>query len=347
MTRERRLPQPAALAFLAAIGLVAAGCAGVSAGVRTATSADQSGAQTARTLRDTRTAVPAGFQWHSLLVGDTRRTFLLHVPTGLHKPAPLVIALHGLHLSAPWMATRTNLAAAADDAGVVLAIPASLYGAWNDGRLGAGGPNDEQFIRDLATSLSGQGLADPHRVVISGFSNGAEMALVMASRYPQEFAAVVSISGELLSERHAVRPHAPIPAIFTHGTTDPVQPYDGRPSHGPLWPSLESEQATVAAFVAANHLSGAPTTRVIATSSGSHRVIELMWKAAPGGAPVTLYQIVGGGHVWPRRDRPSHTDPRPAGIDASALIMRAAVTYHRSADSTDSAEPAGPSQEKS
>lgn len=343
MTRAWRHPSPAALAFLAAIGLVAAGCAGATAGVRSASSS-QHGPLTARTLRESETTAPKGFSWRSLVVDKTRRTFLLHVPAGIQSPAPLVIALHGLHLSAPWMATRTDLAAAADRAGVVLAIPASLHGAWNDGRLGAGGPDDAAFIRTLASSLAGQGLADPRRVVISGFSNGAEMALVLASRYPQEFAAVVSISGELLSGHHAAHPHGSIPAIFTHGTSDPVQPYDGRPPRGALWPSLQSEGATVAAFVAANHLTGPPTSRVLDTGPGSHRVVEFSWPAGTGGAPVTLYQIVGGGHVWPRGDQPSHADPRPAGIDASALIMRAAVTYRRS----EAPEvPDGTSREKS
>jgi phospholipase/carboxylesterase len=68
-----------------------------------------------------------------------------------------------------------------------------------------------------------------NRIVIAGFSQGGAMALQIATRYPEKFAAVIALScylplaRELTSARHPANQHTPI--FMAHGTQDPVVPY--------------------------------------------------------------------------------------------------------------------------
>jgi polyhydroxybutyrate depolymerase len=261
-----------------------------------------------------------GLHGRTLEVAGVSRQYLLYVPRTIQRPAPLVLAFHGLHQSAAWMASRTGLVAAAERAHVVLALPDGLHGAWNDGRLGPDGPDDVRFATALVSGLIGTGLVDGRRVTVAGFSNGAELALVLASRYPRMFSALVSVSGQLPALPGAPRPQHPIPAYFTHGTADPVQPWPGRPAGNRLHPALLSEDATIAAFVAANRAS--PTPRRMPT--GSADVQELMWPADPGGVPVVLYRLVGAGHGWPTAGPTCRLSVCGHRLNAAALVMQVA-----------------------
>jgi polyhydroxybutyrate depolymerase len=272
-------------------------------------------------VRVTVAGAVADVQSRFVQVGRDRRHYLLYVPPSVahaDRPAPLVLAFHGLHLSAAWMARSTGLIGAADRAGVVLALPDAERGAWNDGRLGPHGPDDVRFATALVDTLVQGGVADSHRVTVSGYSNGAELALVLAAREPRLFAAVVSVSGAFPAMPGTPQPHRPLPAYFTHGTADPVQPWDGRSRRNRLHPALVSEDATVHAFVSANH---AGPAREVPTGTGA--VQQFVWRASVGGAPVVLYRLVGAGHGWPTQ-ADSHSVVGPTGLDAAALVMQVA-----------------------
>ena len=68
--------------------------------------------------------------------------------------------------------------------------------------------------------------ADPRRVYLAGFSQGAIMSLCVMLTEPQLLAGVVAMSGRLLPEvRPMARPAAELtgfPVMVTHGTHDPV-----------------------------------------------------------------------------------------------------------------------------
>ncbi len=251
----------------------------------------------------------------SVVVDGVRRTYRLCLPPSRQGPVPLVVALHGLGGSGSSMLRQTGLGQATSAAGVGLLVPDSVAGAWNDGRLGPEGPRDEQFVLTLVRSVTGTGLADPRRVSLTGFSNGADMALVLASRHPEAFAAVVGVSAHLLARAGAARPTRPIPTYLVYGSTDAVQPTDGRPDRGRLRPALLSASATSKAFVRVGAASFAE--RVDSRRAGVH-VIREHHASAPRGAPVDVIELEGAGHVWPR-----------TGVDASALVVEVALRYSR------------------
>jgi poly(3-hydroxybutyrate) depolymerase len=272
-----------------------------------------------------------GFAQEDINVNGVIRHYYLQAPSDIKTPVPLVIALHGLNSTPAWIAGSTGLAADARAAHVALAVPVTMNGAWNDGRLGPNGPNDQAFIMAIVKQTEADKIADPNRVVIGGFSNGAVMSLTMASLYPHAFAAVVSISGELPDTPGAPRPIEPIPAYFTHGMADKIQPYDGRSGNGKLYNPLISEDATVADFVKANN-AGAPTTKSLPHGPAATGAIEeVVYPARHGGAPVTLYKLPGVGHKWPAASthQPLGNNIVPAGFSASDLIIKVAQTSSR------------------
>ncbi len=120
-----------------------------------------------------------------------------------------MVALHGLDGEAGAFARGTGLAAAAADAGVALVVPHASGRAWNDGRLGPDGPDDAAFVRAVVAELVAEGVVHPGRVVVSGFSNGAGMAMVLAAQHPLDWAGVVAVSGELLAGRGRPGPCLP------------------------------------------------------------------------------------------------------------------------------------------
>lgn len=262
----------------------------------------------------------------TLRIGGEERSYLLSVPPS-DRAAPLVVGFHGLFQTARVFDGQTGLVAATRAAGLVLALPESEGPAFNDGRLGASGPKDEAFTMALVDVLVRSHIADPHRVTVVGFSNGAGMAMTMASRHPRSIAALVSIDGSLMGGSGAPRPSGPVRAVLVHGTADRVQPWNGRPARGPLLPAYISVPDTVAAWVDAAG-GGSSVQERLPGSLGRGPVEVSTWSPSRGDAQVTAYTIPGMGHVWPVAASDN--------VDATALVVRAASSVP---DSTGTSTP--------
>jgi polyhydroxybutyrate depolymerase len=258
-----------------------------------------------------------GTVWRTVRVGDGLRSYLLSRPPTGSAPAPLLVAFHGLHQRADCFGAATGLVPATRAAGVVLALPESSGPAFNDGRLGTTGPDDDAFTLALVHQLVIARVADARRVVVAGFSNGAGMAMEVAAVHPRTVAAVVSIGGSLIDAPGAARPTGSVPAYLVHGDADRVQPWQGRRSAGPLWPAYISVPATVAEWVRVDE-SGPPVVDYLAGGPGRPDVTVSTWSPGPSGAGVTSYAVVGMGHVWP-------TTAADA-VDATSLVTRVTAT---------------------
>jgi polyhydroxybutyrate depolymerase len=265
---------------------------------------------------------PAGTTWGRVEVDGVVRHYLLSEPPGRHGAAPLVVAFHGLGQRAGSFAAANGLVPATRRAGQVLVLPESSGPAFNDSRLGALGPHDDAFAVAVVRQLTAAGVADPRRVVVAGFSNGAGMAMEVAATHPRVVAAVVSIDGELIDGRlidgtAAPRPTGAVQAWLVHGTADLVQPWGGRRSAGPTWPAYVSETRTAEMWAQAAG-AGAPTSRLLAGGPGRRAVTVQTWAPGATGRGVALYAVDGMGHVWPIGDRDT--------VDATALVVHAAAT---------------------
>ncbi|MFF5258427.1 alpha/beta hydrolase family esterase [Actinomadura viridis] len=235
------------------------------------------------------------------------REYLLHVPPELtrtawrdgrpREPLPLVLALHGGLATMGEMRSLTGYDAIADDEGFLVAYPDGFMTTWNAGDCcGAakiGKIDDVGFLTRLIDTLTDAGLADPDRVFVAGFSNGAGMAYRMACERPGKVAGIGVVEGALVTE---CDPDRPVSAMIVHGTADRNVPFggggrrdinDGRP-FPPVTEAVEFWRKVAGVPAPTRRLRG-PGGDTACSATGKGR----------DGAAVAFCKIEGGTHHWP------------------------------------------------
>ncbi|GAA1572479.1 PHB depolymerase family esterase [Actinomadura kijaniata] len=257
---------------------------------------------------------PPGTHTRTIAMGRWQRPYLLHVPEG--RPArgrlPLVVALHGGLNDAAYLTRQSRLNDQADRHGFAVAYPNGLLGTWNAGGCCSvarvAGVDDVGYLDRLLDTLVREGLADPRRVYLAGFSNGGGMAYRYACERPGRVAAVGVVSGSLASLCH---PRERVSVLAFHGTADFSVPYHGGGNLDfdvkvpflpvrwvmDIWRRLNGLPALSRPYLDRGH------TRCRTTGRG------------PDGTEVALCTVDGGGHEWP-------TATGRAGVDGSAVLWR-------------------------
>jgi phospholipase/carboxylesterase len=171
----------------------------------------------ARSTGPTRAPYPAGLEWLDLEGGLAPAVF---VPSTLPaSPVPVMVLLHG--------ATSNPLHALpvvqdeAERRQFVVVAPKSVGTTWDVIR-GAFGP-DVAALDHVLAAVFDHVPADPRRLAIAGFSDGASYALTLGLANGALFPSILAFSpGFFVPARREGWP-----AIFvSHGRTDPVLPID-------------------------------------------------------------------------------------------------------------------------
>lgn len=232
----------------------------------------------------------------ALMIGGMNRTYQVHAPRGLDRPAGLVLNLHGAGMTGPAQAAATNYNAIADQYGFVVAYPDGVDLSWADGR-GASMPDrqgvdDVGFLVALVDRLRQEYGIDPGRVFATGTSAGAFMASRLACERADVFAAVAPVAGTLAAGFPCV-PSQPVSVLEVHGTADHVVPFEGGPMVGRGGPSeIVSAPAMAQRW---RDVNGCPPP-VDEVQGNIHRFTSA---GCAGGTEVVFVQIDGGAHVWP------------------------------------------------
>jgi polyhydroxybutyrate depolymerase len=263
-------------------------------------------------------------------VAGTKRTYLLHVPKQLAKPAPIVIALHGGGSNAETMERYSRLSDTADAKGFLAVYPEGIgrvpgIHAWNAGSCCAwaqrSGSDDVAFLNAVIDDVVARHGGDSSRVLVTGISNGAMMAYRFAARSPKRVAAVAAVAGSL--EIDASEILGPVPVIHFHGTKDEHVPIKG--GRGPksiVTIPFRSLDDTVSAWVRANKASPIPKLVPIPDLADDGMGTMRQEYAAPRTkAPVFVYLIDGGGHTWPGSSRAERLlGPSTMDFDANEVM---------------------------
>jgi polyhydroxybutyrate depolymerase len=214
------------------------------------------------------------------------RRALLAVPAGDdgHRRLALVIGLPGYGGTSEDLAAQSRIPARAMAAGVLAVLPqgAGPTDSWNFS--GTTGHDDLGLLSALVTQLAATDCADPSRVVITGISDGGDMAAFAACALPGRFRAVVTVAASIDPRAGCHR----IRIVAVHGDADPVDPYRGGPDGRPGYPAIPPAATAIAAWAA---LDGCPTA---ANTGVAPHIAATTY---PCGAQ--LVTINGGGHTWP------------------------------------------------
>lgn len=212
-------------------------------------------------VRSLRPPAGAGTWWPGVALGaQGARGYRLFRPSALPlgERVPLLVMLHGCGQDAKVFADSTRMNALAARQGCVLLYPeqdriANLQGCWNWFETDSGRAQAEADLIlkavDMACTLCP---VDRARVALVGFSAGASMAALLATRHPERFSAVVMHSGVPPGAAHssasalsamrgrraptpaADRQHWP-PLLVIHGSADGVVSPRNGPAAAQLW----------------------------------------------------------------------------------------------------------------
>lgn len=273
--------------------------------------------------------------------GLTRRYKLYLPPQSTGRAKALVVMLHGCTQNPDDFALGTDMNALAREQGFAVLYPEQSRDAnpqlcWNwfkhnHQRRGGGEP---AFIASLAQKVVQERGMDPRRVYIAGLSAGGAMAAVIASAYPDVFAAAGVHSGlpagvvgnaaqamMLMKSGSALGGPAaqpatpqPVPIIVFHGDQDhTVHPLNGEQV-------LAAALATSAGTAPGD---GASHTRTVeqGVSPRGQRYTRSVYTSASG-APLAEHWLVhGAGHAWSGgQPGGSYTDSN--GPNASREMLR-------------------------
>ena len=245
--------------------------------------------------------------------GVERHYYLHNAEAAAAAPAPLVVSLHGYRGPEQALAERNDLSQiawgplvrVADREGFVVAYPHAWLGKWSqfeglenttleDGRT----VDDVGFIVRLIEHLVAEGLVDPARVYLTGFSDGAIMSYKLLCTAGAPFAAAAPAGGSMYQRhRDTCAATVPIPLLVIAGTNDRSLPYDGW-----IFPTGRelSIPETMEHFRLLHGCTGQKSDLLYDRyGDDGSRVLEVVWTGCGIDSAVKLLRVEGGGHNAP------------------------------------------------
>jgi poly(hydroxyalkanoate) depolymerase family esterase len=278
------------------------------------------------------------------------RSYKLYVPSSYHGQAmPLIVMLHGCTQNPDDFANGTRMNAVADERQCLVVYPAQAQSAnssrcWNwfksvDQHREQGEPS---IIAGITREIIRNYKVDASKVYVAGLSSGGAMAVIMATTYPDLYAAVGVHSGlpyasarDLPSAFAAMRGSVPrvpgphpqdksptasrtqsIPIIVFHGDRDTtVNARNGE--------KLMEQNASE--FVCDGHSAAGHTRPDVIVEEGKvpngHRYTRTSHHDEGGHAIAEHWVIHGAGHAWSGGSKSgSYTDAK--GPDATREMIR-------------------------
>jgi polyhydroxybutyrate depolymerase len=260
----------------------------------------------------------AGTSLRSAVIGGVTRQWRLTVPDRLPEgPVPVVVSFHGYGQSAAQQDTMTGLPAATRAAGVVLLTPEGVAARWNFPRRAAIGPDDVAFTRALLATVPAAVCRPAGTVLVTGISDGGDMAVAVACAAPSAVTAVVAVAPSVTPSCPALPPTV----VEVHGTADPIVPFGGGGGDRP--PPFQDTEARSATARAANWAATEGCGTTATTTRPAADLVAVRWSCA--GRSVELLEVVGGGHTWPGAAPTPSLGATTHSLDASAAVTRLAL----------------------
>ncbi len=142
-----------------------------------------------------------------------------HVPSSVDESPALILALHGTGMRGKDMIE--SLAETADELGMILIAPDALRPS-GKGFSWTYRDESEWMVQDQINKAVDEHGIDPERVYLVGFSQGANIALIMGRTHPGLFAGVIPICGHYEPQVADADERANIPPYYLMtGARDP------------------------------------------------------------------------------------------------------------------------------
>ena len=254
----------------------------------------------------------AGDHTRYLIVGNQKRSYIVHVPPGYdpNTPTPVVLALHGAGMNGSMMVWFTGLNKTSDARGFIVVYPSGTgtgpLMTWNAGgligKLKKGRTDDVTFIGRLLDQLEATANIDRNRVYACGMSNGGMMCYRLAAEMSDRIAAIAAVAGTMAMDVNG--PQRAIPIMHFHGTKDEIVPYGAPIRQTPAFFQLKGVEETVETWVKLNGCDEKPLSETLSKEGDKRTVTRRTYGNGRKDSEVVLIVIDGGGHTWPGRQLP-------------------------------------------
>ena len=143
-----------------------------------------------------------------------------HIPENIDDSPALILALHGTGMRGTDM--YKALKDTADELNMILIAPDALRPAGNGGFSWTYRDESEWMIEHLINQAIEEHTIDPTQIYLVGFSQGANIALIMGQTHPDLFAGVIPICGHYEPQAADASEDATLPPFYLlTGARDP------------------------------------------------------------------------------------------------------------------------------
>ncbi len=235
-------------------------------------------------------SVPTGDFSKKITYNNLERGYFLHVPTSYDgdKEAALVIVLHFYGGTGEAMSQVTGLNVKSDEAGFIAVYPDAYGESWQDSDVG--------FVEALIDKIQEEYSIDKKRIFVTGYSNGAALAHLLACKSNKIASAAPVAGGLMYMDFSSLTPDAPRSTIHFHARDDSVFPYNGDAYSAPV-------EVMMAAWAKANGCDLGPDSFYNGTGA-----LRQTWSRSDGASEIVLWTTNEGDHGWPETSSPHKLD---------------------------------------
>ena len=238
------------------------------------------------------------------------RNFIVYLPSGYNNSGktPLIFAIHGGSGTPEGMINLANFKTIADRDKVVLVYPEGVQKNWNDGRPTAPnqlGINDVGFFNQMCDYMINNYSVDAKKIYATGISNGGFMSTRLGCELSNRIAAIAVNAATIEATTIApnCKPNRPVPALYIHGTTDPLVPFLGGQitAGGTAGGTILSHFQAIDKWVTINGCNPTPTVTDLPDIANDGTTIkQRVYSGGANGSEVVSYVVLNGGHTWPQ-----------------------------------------------
>ena len=246
----------------------------------------------------------------NLTIDGNIRSFVIYIPIGYNNAGkmPLIFAIHGGSGTPEGMINIANFKTIADRDKVVLVYPAGVQNNWNDGRPTIPnqlGINDVLFFNQLCDYMINNYSVDGAKIYATGISNGGFMSSRLGCELSNRIAAIAVDAATIEATTIApnCNPGRSVPAIYIHGTTDPLVPFTGgqMTAGGTAGGTILSHFQAIDKWITINGCNTTPTIADLPNIANDGTTIkQRVYSGGTNGSEVVSYVVLNGGHTWPQ-----------------------------------------------
>jgi polyhydroxybutyrate depolymerase len=246
----------------------------------------------------------------NLTIDGNERSFIIYLPIGYNNAGkmPMIFSIHGGSGTPEGMINISNFKTIADKDKIVLLYPAGIQKNWNDGRPTTPnqlGINDVNFFNQLCNYMIENYSVDGTRIYATGISNGGFMSSRLGCELSNKIAAIAVVAATIEATTIAAncKPIKPLPALYIHGTADPLVPFTGgiMTAVGTAGGTILSHFQTIDKWIGLNKCNTIPVILDLPDIANDGTTIkQRIYSGGTDGSEVVSYVILNGGHTWPQ-----------------------------------------------